>query len=671
MTDVKLGMTRRKLLLGGALVASAASFSPFLSFRANAAPSAGELQLVPVSPNPAGSIEKLFLLKGDPLAGLINRIVSEEGSQVPSPVLAAGERRVLRVLHFNDMHNHITELHKKKGDTHRFSQIVQLVNKAKSEAADNEAILFVSAGDDHTGSIFDELAGWSTDEFVADAGYRTYSAAGLDIAAIGNHEFDRGAALLKKGIQTDAKFPLLSANVHSSQHLTRDEDYVAAAIAEIKGLRIGLIGLTTNVDTRVGQPDDPTLAVDRPVKAIENILPAVAEISDVVVILSHCGYGEGKHASGKAATARDIGDGDFAIAALASGLTDKPVVIVGGHTHTKLNVDKIDENNLIDGVLITQAEAHGKYLGDIAMSIAAENGRADWYSSVSLHPIKKSDKRVTADDPKFASLQQDGDYDADFEQAHIAPLIKALDSKLSEIIGQVQSHDLTKELMVASRYIGENKLANYMNDAVVAKSGSFPSGQVDFALFNATGISDGVNPGELSFKNWYNVMPYADAVHVAMLTGQQINDILQSNVKRILRPEEVAGTDLEGFVSRGFLHFSSGIRYEIDLGGSAVEAKAVNITLKGEPIEKALDRSFTMVIPTYMALGGFGEAWNSKPISGGVKGEIPSFDLRDLDYDHTGLVYRNEVIAHIRETSVISADKGARLDGRLKVRVAS
>ena len=35
--------------------------------------------------------------------------------------------------------------------------------------------------------------------------------------------------------------------------MKRDEDYTAAAVADINGLRVGLIGLTTNIDTRVGQ----------------------------------------------------------------------------------------------------------------------------------------------------------------------------------------------------------------------------------------------------------------------------------------------------------------------------------------------------------------------------------------------------------------------------------
>ncbi|WP_319530099.1 5'-nucleotidase C-terminal domain-containing protein [uncultured Cohaesibacter sp.] len=665
--NASASLTRRGLLLGGAAIAATAGISPFLTFRANAAPSVGELALVPSTPNPLGTIDKLFLLKGDPLAAPIKTIVAEDGSEVPAAVLEDGERRVLRVLHFNDMHNHITDLHGKKGDTHRLAQMVKMVKDAKAAAAENEAVLFVSAGDDHTGSVFDELMGWSPEDFVADAGYRSYSAAGVDIAALGNHEFDRGAALLKKGKDVDAKFPLLSANVHSSAHMKRDEDYTAAAVADIKGLRVGLIGLTTNIDTRVGQPEDPTLAVERPVTALENVLPAVASISDVVVILSHCGYGIGKHASGKAATEREIGDGDFSIAKIAAKLTDKPVVVVGGHTHTELNTDGIDQDNMMDGVLITQAKANGAFLGDIAMSIAAGQGRKEWYSSVSLHPIKASDIRVKADDEKYASLQQEGDWDAAFEDRVVAPLLRELDSKLAETIGMVEADTLGKDATVASRYIGENALANFMNDAVVARSVTFPNGKVDFALFNATGLSAGVATGALTFKAWYDVMPYADAIHVATMTGAQIRDMLQNNVARLLRPEEEEATDKNGFVSRGFLHFSSGIRYEIELGEDAKSAKAVNITLNGQPIEDVLDKSFTMAINTYIALGAFGETWNGKPIGGGVKGDIASMDLRALDYDHTGLVYRNEVIGYIRDQKVVTEENGAKLDGRLAV----
>ena len=660
------GWSRRNFLKSGAVLAGVSLVSPMITFRVGAAAGPGELVMTPSTPNPNGLFDKLFLLKGDALAGPIQNIVTEEGNPVPMSGLEEGERRVLRLLHINDMHNHLTEMHGKRGDTHRFSQIVKMVKEKRSAAADNEIVLFVSGGDDHTGSIFDELTGWAPDEFVADAGYRANSAAGVDIAVLGNHEFDRGAELLKLGIERDATFPVLSSNVSGSKHLTRDEDYVAAAVAEVKGMRIGFIGLTTAVDTRVGQPEDPNLNVGSPVKAAQNLIPALSEVSDVVVVLSHCGYGSDQHKSGKAATSRTIGEGDFSIARAIGSMTDKPVVLIGGHSHTTLNEHGLNPDNVVEGVLIAQANAHGKYLGDVVMSVAAENGRKGWFNSVGLHATKKRDQRVASDDARFASLEQPDDYDQGFETEVIAPLIKALDSKLADVIGEViDDKMLSSTETFSDRYVGEVALANYMNDALVEKSKSFPGGQVDLALFNATGVSAGVAKGPLTFRAWYDVMPYADAIHVATMTGAQIKAMLENNAKRLLRPEEAERLDMAGFISRGFLHFSKALRYEISLGGSAAEATAQNITLNGKPIVEQLDKTFRVAFNTYIALGAFGEAWNGKPIGGDVKGSIASFDVRNLPYDHTGLIYRNEIISHIRQTGQISEATGATKDGRL------
>lgn len=661
-------ISRRRFLSSSAALAAAASVTPVFLTRANAAPQAGELQMVAAAPNPKGAFERLFLLKGDALAQPITTIVSEEGAPVPERSLKEGERRVLRLMHFNDMHNHMTDPHGAKGDTHRLAQMVKLVKEAKASAAENEIVLFLSAGDDHTGSVFDELMGWSPEEFVADAGYRAASAAGVDLAVLGNHEFDRGAHMLKIGIDRDAAFPVLSANIHGSAHLIRDDDYVAAAIGEVKGLRIGFIGLTTAVDTRVGMEGDPTLAVASPVRAAVNVYKAVEAASDVVVILSHCGYGRDMHASGKAATARKIGEGDFAIADAVGPLGAKPCVLIGGHSHTTLNEDGLDADNMVAGLLLTQANANGKFLGNISMSVAAGQGRDAWFSNVSLHGIKSRDDRVQKGDEKYAGLEHDGDFDAAFEAEVMAPMIAALDGKLAEVIGEVADDSLiNRERTIADRYVGEAAIANFMNDTLVARSTTFPGGKVDFALFNATGLATGIDKGPLTFREWFDIMPYADVIDVATVTGAQIRDILHSNAKRLLRPEEVAGTDLQGFVSRGFLHFSSGIRYRIDPGASAAEARAVDITLDGVPVEEVLEKQFTLAFNSYISLGAFGETWNGNPIGGGVAGEIASFDVRGLPWDHTGLVYRNEIIAAIRTMGPISAETGAKLDGRVTI----
>lgn len=433
-------------------------------------------------------------------------------------------------------------------------------------------------------------------------------------------------------------------------------------------MRVGAIELTTSVDTRVGTEEDPGLAVASPVTALENLMPAVAAVSDVVIVLSHCGFGAGAHQSGRAAFARRIDDGDFVLAEVAGRLSDKPTVLIGGHTHTTLNAEGLNPDNMIEGVLIAQANANGRHLGEIAMSIRAETGRQAWFNTVALHATKRRDDRLSPGDEGYAEAERDNDYDQAFEAEVMAPMIAALDGKMAETIGTVVDPEglLARDRTIADRYIRESALANFMNDALVARSATFPNAAVDLALFNATGLAAGVDEGPLSFGEWFDVMPYADQVHVATITGRDLQAMLDSNAKRILRPEEVEGADLAGFVSRGFLHYSRGLRYRIDLGASAAEARAVDVEVLGRPLEEQLDRSFTLAINSYIQLGAFGEAWNGAAISGGVAGEIPSLDIRGWDYNHTGLVYRNEIIAHNRGLGTVSPDTGIGLDGRLR-----
>ena len=87
---------------------------------------AGELGLKEVTPNPMGGIEKLFLLQGeingtDPL--------NINNAEILGKNDINAEKATLRVFHINDLHGPLVDLHRKKGDTHRFSQIVKKVRE--------------------------------------------------------------------------------------------------------------------------------------------------------------------------------------------------------------------------------------------------------------------------------------------------------------------------------------------------------------------------------------------------------------------------------------------------------------------------------------------------------------------------------------------------------------
>jgi 2',3'-cyclic-nucleotide 2'-phosphodiesterase (5'-nucleotidase family) len=513
------------------------------------------------TPNPNGGFNSLYTFEGDFAHFDLDKFYDfqmGEGVIPPQAKLEVGDEIILRIFHFNDLHHELRTVHNKKGDTHRFSQMVKIVKDAKANAADNEIVLFLSAGDDHIGNPFDELLGYDVDSFQTSAAYTAYSAAGLDASVIGNHELDRGTALLAKAILQDATFPVLSANLYGSQYLT-SAHYHPAIIGIAKGLRIGIIGLTTRQETLLKTEEDPILDAGELLKSLENTLSYVEPLADVIILLTHVGYnGE-----------RDLEVGD--IAEVAAKMTDKPIVIVGGHLHLPINTEGL---NVVDkSVPILEAGSKGSHLGEAVFSLLQTEEGLRSQLTAHLIPLKTRDDRVSPDDPNYDNFEHDDDLDMAFENTIMAPLYAMLDDKLREIIAVAgSSEELSTEKNIAARYVGETIIANFMNDAIVAQSAHFPvkegqSQQVDIAIFNASGISGGVEPNsQISFNDWYSVMPFADMIVVTQMTGAQIKEMVMNNAQRIVRSEELEGDnalELEGYISRGFLHFSKELRYTI------------------------------------------------------------------------------------------------------------
>lgn len=601
------------------------------------------MRLREIAPNPAGQIDRLYLLHGDPASELSNIDILPASSK-------AGR---LRIFHFNDLHNHLSDMSGPTAGTHRFSQMVKHVRDA------GDGVLFLSIGDDHTGTMLDELIGWNEDAFILDPSYRAYSAGGVDASVLGNHEFDRGSCLLAKGIRQDATFPILSANVHGSEHLEIGRDYASAAIAVINGLRVGMIGLTTHVETRVGQKGDPDLAVSPPVASLNKYLPVLAPLVDIILVMSHCGYGDGAHKSGKASDVRDIGEADFAIAKAAAKITDKPLLLLGAHTHTRLNETGLMSENVFDGIPIFQTECNGRYLGEIDISIEAEKMLIN---TVRLHPIRLNIQGA-ADN---ANPQTPQDYDSEFQQTVVDPILSHVTQALGIELATITTRRLSFKNAVLARYRSESALANFVCDAICTRLIDLGH-DVDFSLLNGATLQGGMERGTFTAGDLFDVLPYADEIFIVEVTGAQLSDILQSNARRILRSNEVGRVDHTGFLARGFFHSSGHLRYRIDEAENAAQATATEITVCRQRIEEQLDRTFRVIMSTYLALGGFGERWNGKSISGGVPGELEGYDLRKLPSRNTGLVFRDEIAAFLSAQAALTDQTVPNLDGRLVV----
>ncbi len=88
-----------------------------------------------VQPNPNGGFDSLYVLDrsmSSRIAPLPDGIGKAE--DLPDTAFEAGDDAVtLRIFHFNDLHHHLLNPNKTRGDTHTFSQMVQIVEEAKTQ----------------------------------------------------------------------------------------------------------------------------------------------------------------------------------------------------------------------------------------------------------------------------------------------------------------------------------------------------------------------------------------------------------------------------------------------------------------------------------------------------------------------------------------------------------
>lgn len=561
----------------------------------------------------------------------------------------------LRVLHVNDLHHRLMSS-SAKGDTYQMAQLAKRVSTARNVAKDNEVVLFVSAGDDHIGSEFDELLGLTPASFEMSAVYRAFSAAGMDMAVIGNHEYDKQTEIAQLQINQDARFPVLSANLVNSIF---DDCHYPYAVGISKGVRIGFIGLTTDEAIYTQTASDPKLKVADPEQALSDAVLALEEHVDAWVVLSHIGY----NGDLLGVTERHVlSFGDVEVANFMRNNSSKPATIIGGHTHTVLNKNGLETRNHFGVASIHQAGAYGRYLGEALVEVRNGKHQLTKAQLLPVYPGNGADR-----------IQKNSDFDAQFQATYIAPLMASLQEKLGEYLGKTANIEtLSVETNDIDRYVGESAIANFMNDAIEHQSQYFPSGAVDIAVFNGTGVKGLPVGQDITLGDIYKMMPYADDIVLIDMTGAQLLAMLESNVKRVYLRQELTtfggNQDPRGFLERGFLHFSSRLRYSIKTGESSADNQLTDVTFDNQPIDP--DKTFKVAINSYLA-NGRGN-WAGNDVTLGLPKPALGFSIEDIAKTlsvETGLLYRAELINYIKGTAKgdISEKTGVKVDGRVVV----
>jgi len=383
-----------------------------------------------------------------------------------------------------------------------FGGIAKIAHVAKGIRKTSARSLWLDSGDAFEGApVFNQYKG--------EAEVRALSAAGLDAAVIGNHEFDLGANNLYKQMASWAQYSLLAANYKFFDSPDRTQkslrDIVAPfQIFDVEGLKVGVIGMgnTSSLTSIYEQgnslgfvPIDNAQALDEQVRLLRPVV-------DVVVVVSHLGLDVDENLSPS-----DTPDENTAIAG------DGVDVILGGHLHIVTNPPKVVQSATSDHqTVLVHSGAFAKYVGRLDLTIHVGSNNADpktrskvsGYTYINI-PI---DSKVP-DDPDVANLlwpysvalNRDIDLNGVFAFENVAGG------------GQINRADTTG---------GDSQLGNLVARAMQVQTGI----EAEFALTNTLGIRDNFYPGPLTIEQMFNVFPFENTIAVMYLSGTEVQEML-------------------------------------------------------------------------------------------------------------------------------------------------
>jgi 5'-nucleotidase / UDP-sugar diphosphatase len=558
-------------------------------------------------PNPSGSrADALLLFHGNPSAAPVREIVAAPGVALPGPPDFKPDRPFrLRLLHFNDLHGRLADV-SEHASTPVVSRLAGHIKQARTTCAiqPEAGLLVFSGGDDLIGSPFAELMCSRPVAFVCHPAYRLYSAAGVDAGVVGNHDLDWGLGMLALSAGQDAAFPLLSANLVPAAG-TEAPGIYPAALFVVKGLRVGVIGLTTPAEIKHVLPGE--FAVTDALVAVGNLLPALRPLCDVLIVLSHLGY---SLASASAATA---GAGDVELAqALPHGTVD---LIIGGHTHSLLHASGFDPAQRINGIPIVQAGAGGRYLGEVVMDVTPTGAVV---TEARLH--------------SGAALAED----AAFEALRVQPLTERVQRVLCEPLGMVARR------ADAGSAGAKTDLPRFVADALAARCRA-AGFAVDFALVDASSVCAEL-PTDRPLTLWdlFCLAPYADSIVLRRFTPAQMRAFLDDNA---LRYDPTGWPVAEG-EERGFVQFSREVRCRVIMDEANDQPRRYDCTIAGRNLQDELTaRTRPYLVACSSFLRQLAHGWEREQREAGVA----LFDLHAMPEEQTGLALREELVAYLRE----------------------
>lgn len=393
---------------------------------------------------------------------------------------------------------------------------------------------------------------------------------GLEVTAVGNHEFDRGSAeLLRmqnggchpgdgcKGPQPfkGASFKYLAASTIDTR--TGQTIFPAYHVKRFEGIPVAFIGLTLKDTPNIVVPSGVAgLRFDDEAASVNRLVPELKQqgIEAIVVLIHEGGFPTGDY--------NDCPGISGPIVDIVKKLDKAVDLVVSGHTHRAYNCR-------IDGRLVTSADKYGTIVSEIDLVLDPKSG--DVTSARADNLIVRTDR--------FAK---------DAAQTRLIEVYEQLAAPLAKrVVGRIAA-PLTRDESPA----GEMAVGQVVADAQLAATRAAADGGAQIALMNPGGLRANLSAaadGSVRYEDLFAVQPFYNNLVTITLTGAQILQVLEQQWLNQPRPRVLQ-------VSKGFSYSWDNAK---PAGQRVVPGSA---TLDGKPLDAAA--SYRVTVNSFLADGG-------------------------------------------------------------------
>ena len=467
----------------------------------------------------------------------------------------------------NDFHGRIEQSGTAAG-------IARLSTAVKQIRAENPNTVFAAAGDMIGASTFTSFIQQDVPTIEG------LNAAGLEVSAVGNHEFDRGFADLTDRVIPLAAWAYLGANIYDKG--SGDPALSEYWIKKMNGVRVAFVGAVTDeLPSLVSPSGIEDITVGSPVEAANRVADQLSDgrsnngEADIVILLVHEGAATTDIASAT--------DPESRFGQIVLNADDNIDAIVSGHTH-------LPYNHVIDGRPVISSGQYGERFSNMEISydrksksiVSMENTL--YTMATAFDSTGAVSAWLTEPDPVLVPIVAEAKALADeLGNVEIGTTSAAFNrAQRPGVVNGVPA-------LVENRG-GESTLGNFVADVQLWALNEDGTRSVDITFMNPGGLRADINAGATTYREAADVQSFANTLVTLQMTGAQVKAVLEEQW-------QPAGA------SRPFLKLgvNDALSYTYDPTASQ-GSHITDIFLNGEPLD--LGATYTVGANSFLASGG-------------------------------------------------------------------